>query len=509
MHRREFLKATGASTLALTLGLIESTVIGASQSNLGTNDKGFEKPDVLVIMTDQWNPRCVGYESDPNVKTPNLDKLAKEGIIFDSNYSPCPVCMPARASLITGLYPHENNLWGNSNEWYVFPHIAPMFQDIQKAGVTTCQLGKLHWTGGSDFKREFASEKEYHKALGLDHCMDIATPFSTRNGSGPYRNMIKKMGLMEEYSKDMTERLKKNQYMVRPSVVSPEYHNDSFVADKAIEFIKKQPKSKPYCLVASFPGPHTPLDAPGKYAKMYDPDKIELPPNVPENMHYSGTDYDRNSIREARANYFGKISLIDYNVGRIVEETKKRGRWDNTLVIFTSDHGEMIGAQGKMSKGKFWEESARVPLFLHWPKRIKPGQRSKALTQLFDVYPTIVEAVGGELSSGHSAVSLLPIATGKTNALRDEVFSEISHRGHFDYMVRTKSFKWFKNKDQEYLFDMVNDPYEMHNLINVSEYGEVVKKLKQRHYRYLMEINYDYSANYVPLVNRTRQETAK
>jgi arylsulfatase A-like enzyme len=131
------------------------------------------------------------------------------------------------------------------------------------------------------------------------------------------------------------------------------------------------------------------------------------------------------------------------------------------------------------------------------------------LTQLFDVYPTIVEAVGGELSSGHSAVSLLPIATGKTNALRDEVFSEISHRGHFDYMVRTKSFKWFKNKDQEYLFDMVNDPYEMHNLINVSEYGEVVKKLKQRHYRYLMEINYDYSANYVPLVNRTRQETAK
>jgi arylsulfatase len=129
-----------------------------------------DRPNIVVILTDQWNPRCLGYAGDPNVSTPNLDQLAAEGMVFDNCYIPCPVCMPARCGLMSGLYPYNLGLFGNTGEYCLPPRQGRMFQDIQAAGYATAQIGKLHWAGGQTARKQFGSLESYYEALGLDHC---------------------------------------------------------------------------------------------------------------------------------------------------------------------------------------------------------------------------------------------------------------------------------------------------------------------------------------------------
>ena len=145
------------------------------------------KPDVLVIFTDQWSPRYLSWEN-PQVRTPNLDRIAGEGMIFDRCYTTSPICMPARISLITGLYPHNggHSVWGNVLNYCVPPEAAPMFRDIRQAGYTTAQIGKTHWTTGPAWKEKFATLADYHRALGLDHVVDVSGPPESAKDRGPY-----------------------------------------------------------------------------------------------------------------------------------------------------------------------------------------------------------------------------------------------------------------------------------------------------------------------------------
>ena len=276
------------------------------------------------------------------------------------------------------------------------------------------------------------------------------------------------------------------------------------MAKTAIDFLDSQPVDQPYCLVVSFPGPHSPLDAPGEYSRLVPPESIELPPNVPAKYGYLGTKHDPDSVRRLRANYYGKMALIDDNVGKIIEILKKRGTWDDTLVVFSSDHGEMIGAHGRMGKGSFHEESARIPLLIRWPGRIEPGGRTPALAQLFDIYPTIVDAIGGELSPGHFAKSMLPVATGAVKSVRDAVFSEIGSRPPLNYMVRISHYVWWVRRRKEALYDLETDPYQMQNLIDSPQHRNVLDEIRARHLRYFMETQTNLSANYVPRLTRMK-----
>lgn len=485
--------------------LVVATAVRADQTDGPDTRPTLPAPDVLVILTDQWNPRCLGYAGDPNVSTPNLDQLAAEGMVFGNCYTPCPVCMPARCGLMSGLYPHNLGLFGNTGEYCLPPRQGRMFQDIRAAGYTTAQIGKLHWTGGQPARRQFGSLEAYYEALALDHCEDLPSPASTPSGSGPYQDHLRKIGRLDAYLRDMANRWDVGSYVPSPSAVEPEDHNDAFIASAAIDFLKRQPHDKPYCLVVSFPGPHPPLDAPGRYATMFAPENIELPPDVPEKTSYEGTEFDRRKLKEARSNYYGKLALIDDNVGRIVDALKTRGTWNNTLVVFTSDHGEMMGAHGHFSKGRFYEESARVPLVLRWPGHIEPRSRSDALVQMFDVYPTLVESIGGEVSEGHFARSLLPIALGKTDSIRDAVFSEIANPPHNNYMVRTKRFVWWIHRGHEALYDMRNDRFQMTNLIDSADHRAVLEEIRDRHLQYFMETQFDYAIKGVPKKVRMRE----
>jgi len=462
------------------------------------------QPDVLVILTDQWNPRYVGWDN-PQVRTPNLDRIARQGMIFDACYATSPVCMPSRVSLITGLYPHNagHTLWGNAAQYHVPPEAAPMFRDIRRAGYTTAQIGKLHWASGASVRQEFQNVDDYHRALGLDYVLDVSGPVDSPSDRNPYAEYLRKLGLLDAVAADLRQRYLNDEYQPRASLVQPEDYHDAFVARAAADFIRQQPKDRPLCLVVSLHSPHPPLDAPGALATLFDAEQLTLPANVPPSFKREKRSIDQAEVRRMLANYLGKLALVDDLVGRLVEALQQRGTWDSALVFFTADHGEMMGAHGYLTKGRFYEESGRVPLVVRWPGRVKSG-RTPALAQMFDIYPTIVEAIGGELSPGRFARSLLPVATGRAAAVRDVVISEIGQRRPLHMMARDARYKWWADETREYLFDLTDDPLEQHNLVDEPAQRETLNRLRQRMLTELRATQSNVAEGYVPKVKRMR-----
>jgi arylsulfatase A-like enzyme len=208
------------------------------------------------------------------------------------------------------------------------------------------------------------------------------------------------------------------------------------------------------------------------------------------------------------ANYLGKMALVDDNIARLADAMKARGTWANTLVIFTADHGEMMGAHGYLTKGRFYEESVRVPLVLRWPGHIKTG-RSKAPVQMMDVYPTIVEAIGGDLTPGRFAKSLLPIATGQSERLRPIAISEIGDKAPLRMMARDDRFKYWADEDREYLFDLETDPLEQHDLATDPAHRETLNLMREKLLTHLRSTQTNLSAGYKPKVQRLREAEAK
>ncbi|SKA96759.1 choline-sulfatase [Prosthecobacter debontii] len=492
---------------ALLTGLMLILPVGLRAEK--TETKTAAQPDVLVILTDQWSPRYLSWEN-PEVKTPNLDRMAKEGMIFDACYTTSPVCMPARISLITGLYPHNggHSVWGNVGNYATPAEAAPMFRDIRAAGYTTAQIGKLHWSSGAAWKEHHENLEDYYQALGLDVVVDVSGPPDSADARGAYARHLRQKGLLEQVAKDLHDRYVKWEFEPRASVVGVEDYHDVFVADEAVKFIGGQPQEKPLCLVASFHSPHPPLDPPGEFATMYEPEKLTLPANVPPVYLREGHALNHAETREALAAYLGKISLVDRCVGQLIEALKKRGTWDNTLVLFTADHGEMMGAHGYLTKGRFYEESARVPLVIRWPGQVQAG-RTKAPAQMMDVYPTIVEAIGGELSPGRFAVSQLPVAMGKKKAVRRVAVSEIGTVAPLRVMARDGRYKWWAEEDKEFLFDLDTDPLEMTNLAELPEHRETLQHMREEMLLHLRSSQLNLSAGYKPKVQRLREAEKK
>lgn len=467
------------------------------------------KPDVLVILTDQWSPRYVSWDN-PQVRTPHLDRLAKEGMIFDACYTPSPVCLPARVSIITGLYPHNegHSLWGNATGYFLRPEAAPMFRDIKRAGYTTAQIGKLHWTSGPVWKEHFPNTGAYHEALGLDQVLDVPGPPDSPSDRNIYGRYLSERGLLEGAAKDIRRRYVLWEFEPRASVLPVADYHDVFVTSQAVKHIQGHPRDKPLCLVVSLHSPHPPLDAPGDYATMYDPASLTLPANVPESFKRESLTLDHAQMRKILANYLGKMSLVDDCVGRLAAAFSERGTWKDALVIFTADHGEMMGAHGAMTKGRFYEESVRVPFFIRWPGRVKSG-RTAAPVQSMDLYPTIVEAIGGELTPGRFAKSLLPIATGARPSVRPIAVSEIGSAPPLRIMARHDRYKYWADETSEALYDLEKDPLEMNNLAASAEHAATLSLMRQSLLTHLRSTQVNHSEGYKSKVRRLREAEAK
>lgn len=456
--------------------------------------------DILVILTDQFNPRMAGFEGCPVDVTPNLNRLAAEGTVFDNAYTPSPVCMPARISLVSGRYPHNHGFWTNQVDLPMPGDIAGVFHDLRAVGYRTAQVGKFHYCSDA-WGTDLRDLSDYFSTLGLDHAEELPEPFSGGFYRSAYTDMLAERGLLDEYLQTIARWFADGQYALNDNPLPPECHTDWFTTDRAIDYIEQVPTDDRLALVVSFPGPHTPLDAPGRFARLVDPADVPLEDNVPETVHFGGRTFSQDTIRRMRANYFGRIALIDEMVGRLVDTMQRRGTWDNTLCIVTSDHGDYMGSHGRLSKCGFHDESARVPLVVRWPDRAEAGTRRNDPVGLLDLYPTMVEAAGSGPGIQQFGQSLFD-----TDDHRP-VLSEFGTRDR-QYMVRHGRLKYIAAGPREHVFDLVDDPLEMNDQADDPSCRTTLDEMRDALRLELMRTQVNLSQSYRPLFERVGLDSA-
>lgn len=457
------------------------------------------KPNVLFIMTDQLNSSCIGYKGDPIIKTKNIDRLAREGVSFESAYTVSPVCMSARCSLLSGLYPHNHHYWNNFADDFLAEDLATMFQDVKKAGYYTAHIGKSHFFDpgiGNDF-RDYNS---YFKNIGIDDMYEVGSMYGALFHKSCYNDYLKEKNLFELFSKELCEKYARGEYYPVPTELPFEDYLDSYIGEKTIDIIKKRPQGKPFFIRSSFPGPHCPVDPPAEYAQMYSPDDMEIinceKETVEHGKGFNKAKYTINKLKKIKALYYGRISLIDYWIGKILDALDKENILQNTMIIFTTDHGEHMGSHERLGKNTFYEESVKIPIIIWWPGHIKAGLTTNDLVELIDIYPTVIEAINGEMTQGRFGKSLLNTAKGNPEKMHDAVFSEIGGNVLQQIMVRSDRYKWWLNEWEEKLFDLEYDPFERHNLVDDPAYFNVIKEMRIRLADFYISTQYNKAANY-------------
>lgn len=452
-----------------------------------------ERPNVLFITTDQQRGDALGCLS-PEVKTPNLDALAAEGVNFTRSYTTCPLCMPARASWITGRYAHNHGVIANGGCVLPEEQRQSWANGLRAAGYRTAFIGKHHFFGASPGvdTRELRHRVE---AFGFDDVHQVSGKGMSARCLCDFTAYLQEKGLLQTHVERYLELggtptdLDTLRRVVGPAVLSEDDYIDAYTGRKGTEWLEAC-SHEPFCLWLSFPGPHSPFDGPGRFADMYEADSMELSPAYFDSLEGKPSYQHERQVappdsgeaqrlaREAKALYYANTTLIDHWVGRAIDALGRRGLLENTAVIFTSDHGEMLGEHGAYSKTLFYEASARVPFIVTWPKQFAPGRQSDAFVETVDVYRTIAELAGIDAANSVFGHSLLPILRGESDAVRDAVFSELGSRK----MVRAGDCKLVYDPDgdgAEELYDLAEDPHELSNRVADPSVHAIVADLQE------------------------------
>lgn len=418
-------------------------------------------------MSDQHQRLASGCYGHDTVKTPNLDALARRAVRFTSAYCPSPVCVPSRGSLITGQYAHR--------------HGAKILQDALPAGIPTIAhyFRERGYATGAIGKMHFVDESRKH---GFDHRLNEASHRATLTAE-ERKQLHGDAGGIEGEGLDLP----------------PRFFEDNWFADRAVEFLHAH-KSKPFCLWASFVQPHTPFRPMKKYFDLYDPAKMKLPRRPADDLAggfeghlirarergwYQQTEP---AARQSLAGYYGNVSQMDANVGRVYDALRELGLEKNTVVVYTSDHGEMAGAHRMWTKHNMFEESVGVPLLIAVPGGAN-GVRTQIVEQI-DLFPTLATLCGLDAVKDIAGRDFAPLVRGQRYTPREFAYSEYWFcRNVFTKddryvgkpplrMVRTDRWKlnhlsWSRSE----LFDVVNDPGEFHNRIDDTGLSGVVKEL--------------------------------
>ncbi|MFW6189628.1 MAG: sulfatase [Planctomycetota bacterium] len=451
-----------------------------------------DQPNILILMTDQQRADCLGCAGHPQLRTPNMDRLAEEGVHFANACTSSPVCMPARYSFITGQHVHNHGIWSNGGE--LSADYESMFRRLQRAGYYTGHIGKSHYYPHGNMHMK--DREPWMHQRGFDHVDEIGGPLATCNNTRSHMtDEWERQGLYEEYKADYRKRFEHGRHnAVWPSPLPVEQHADSYVGRKATEFIAGYDRGQPLCLFVGFGGPHEPWDAPGEYAEMYDPEQTPAPirpegakpadwvPEPAADWQLSGVrdDLTEADIRALRANYYGKISLIDHWFGRIFDACERRGMMDDLLILFWSDHGEMLGDHGRLYKSRFYESALRVPLIVRWPGRARQAEVCEELAATVDIMPTLLEAAGTQAPVDADGRSLMSQLRNPAQPLRETVLSEVGQGDHRGVMVRGRRYKYAEWLDgtPTLLYDLQSDPIEVNNLLGHPQHREVEDGLR-------------------------------
>ena len=445
------------------------------------------RPNVLFIMTDQQRSDALGCAGGW-VRTPNLDRIAAEGVRFPNCVTTTPVCIPARVTLATGLYPHNTGVWNNCR--YTLPPTSRTWmQAIRNAGYRTSLFGKthLHPHGGDLRERE-----DLMHAYGLDDVDEIGGPRASARVLSHMTARWQQKGLWEAYREDYAERFANKPHVARPSVLPLGEYADVYVGQQAKAYLAAYDRDQPWFCWVSFGGPHEPWDAPEPYASMYDPDampapapRAEWPPGRPpgaldERLAHRPL-LGPGDVGRMRANYAGNVTLIDDQIGQILTVIEERGELSNTVIAFTSDHGELNGDFGLVYKSCFLNGCVRVPLIVRTPQTATDPARQRVCTspaEWADVGPTLAELAGVDLDYTQFAASLVPALSDPSGRHRSDALSEIDG----EVMLLTEDWKIAVNRSGEayLLFDLHSDPLEQDNLAGNPRVADVETQLRLR-----------------------------
>ncbi|MFC1737211.1 sulfatase [Candidatus Hydrogenedentota bacterium] len=450
------------------------------------NDKS--KPNILFIMADQYRHDYLGSAGAAFLRTPNLDKLAERGVRMSHCITNAPVCVPARIALATGMQPQR---YGSLDNLSFMPASATtLYQRFRDHGYRVGCVGKLDLAKPYSYNGRYG-DRPCVFGFGFTHpeeCEGKMAAGGKPEPKGPYGFYLQEKGLYRAFHEDYVER-KRNGWVKNASHDSPlpaEDFEDAYIGSRAAKWIENVPDDFPWHYFVSFVGPHDPFDPPTEYADRYR--DAEMPRAIPADMTGKPgwvknrvLDMSEEEVTVTRRQYCAAIELIDDQVGLIIEALENRGMLDNTYIVFTSDHGEMLGDHGVYTKEMPYEASIRVPLLVAGPG-IEGARTSNALVELIDVNPTVCELAGLPAQENIDAKSFEPVLSGESNEHRPDVISILR-----SFMcIRTERYKLVQSpNDISELYDLENDPDELQNIFE--QEPEIARDLCKRFWNRCLE----------------------
>jgi choline-sulfatase len=435
--------------------------------------------NVLFIMGDDHSAGVLGCYGNKIVRTPNLDRLASQGTRFDRAYVNCPMCTPSRQSLITGKLPHAVGV--TLLQTPLAERQVTIAEHLKGLGFATGAVGKMHFNSDLKHGFDYRFDKPDHQKYLQEHPAKPLSPGTKvkpvwRPFKDPARIWLNADGL--------------------PVGIMDADSEGTYFSNKAIEFLRNN-KDNRFCLWVSYNQPHSPFDFPVEYAGKYDPAKMPLPQTSPEDSPWIPaifkdlTDADKRGIV---ASYYSAVEYHDKNIGMVLDELKRLGLEESTLVVYVGDHGYLLGHHGRFEKHSMWEPAVRAPLIVRRGAGKGQAASNEALVEFVDLVPTILEELEVSGMTGLQGMSFAPVINGKIRKHRESVFSEylVDNR----VMLRTADWKYVFTTGKadlglgyatgspppgitHSLYDLKNDPGETRNLAKDAQHQSKLQELQQ------------------------------
>lgn len=429
------------------------------------------QPNILIIHADQHRFDCIGAYGNKDIQTPNIDNLVNEGVLYKNSYVSLPVCTPSRYSLISGMYVHEHKGWTNHST--LNPDIKTFPDILKESGYKTKAIGKMHFAPtylDVGFEEMTLAEQDGPGRWDDDYHRDLMN-----------NDLVDKIDLEDqrkEYRKNASDGYWKSFGTVSTNLPE-EFYSTNWIANHSVETIKNWGDSG-NMLMVGFIKPHHPFDPPKKWVNMYNPISLELLPGWIEKPldydleehsgYFKNDELDESSLKKSMAYYYASITQIDYEVGRMVKALKDKGIYYNTIIIYTSDHGEHLGYHHQILKGgHLYESIMKVPLIIKYPNSQFAGTKNTKLVSNVDIAPTILSTVGLKAPETMSGNNL-------TNSSLNREFIHAHGWLGSQSMSRSKKFKLIQKRNgQSLFFNLETDPLEMNNLYNDSIYKNEIE----------------------------------